>query len=517
MSGEVVAEVRGLTVRLPDGSPVVDNVNLALHAGEVVSLLGPSGSGKTTFLQAVLNPEELRERGYGVSWDQRTFQHAAAFVPQRGALLDHLDIAGNIGLAQAAGGLARNPLPWLKAVDLDENLAADGRSVTALSGGQAQRVAVARVLAAGRRLIVLDEPSVGLDLVGVRLLARLLVERAREHQAAIIVITHDLAFAGGASDRILFLNPAERRIDLLLPAWAGPVECLDDSQRQSRLAELETRTEQALSTERAGPPGPKKRGARLASPFSLESLRVAGECALRLFDPALFSESLVVLRRAGVQSLLRPLPFYAIVGGLLGLTVPYVVVHISAALKPAAVLGLIGGTYIQSLAPPLSAIIFAATSGSAINAWLGGMRLNGQVLALQGLGVSPARYLWSPAWWALAIGYVVTFLVFVSSMVGGGWLLFEYYGVPDAMAKLTADFLDPHPARVSYLVRCLWLVASYAAAISTIVVAKGREPKQRAEDVTLGMTSSVMRCTLFVVVMELLTVAVLFATSRGPR
>ena len=329
-----------------------------------------------------------------VTWQSRQVTVAPAFVPQRGALLDHLDVSDNIALAQAGGGVPRNVAPWLKAVDLDEAIAAPGRAVGTLSGGKAQRVAVARVLAAGRKLVVMDEPSVGLDPVGVRLLARLLVEQAREHDVAIIVITHDLAFAGGASDEILFLDPTKQQLVPAVPSWSSPAYFDAPDVRRRRLADLEGAVEHLLLQDRPAQAGGAGRKRWQLDP--LAPLRTAGEALLRFLEPRLALESAVVFRRTLVQSLVRPLPFYLTVGGLLGLTVPYVMAHISSALKPSAVLGMIGGTYILSLAPPISAIVFAATSGSAINAWLGGLRLHGQVTALEGLGVTPKRYLWSP-------------------------------------------------------------------------------------------------------------------------
>ncbi len=185
-STTVIASAEGLSVALPTGAAIVQSARISVRAGTVVAILGPSGAGKTTFLRAVLSPDELRRDGYMVTWQAREVKVAPAFVPQRGALLDHLDVSENIALAQAGGGVPRNVAPWLKAVDLDEAMGAPGRAVGTLSGGQAQRVAVARVLAAGRKLVVMDEPSVGLDPVGVRLLARLLVKQARENDAATI-------------------------------------------------------------------------------------------------------------------------------------------------------------------------------------------------------------------------------------------------------------------------------------------------------------------------------------------
>jgi ABC-type nitrate/sulfonate/bicarbonate transport system ATPase subunit/ABC-type transporter Mla maintaining outer membrane lipid asymmetry permease subunit MlaE len=506
--------VEGLSVALPDGSAIIEDTDVLVRPGEILALLGPSGAGKTTLLRAIFAPEELKAKGYAVAWSSREVSATPAFVPQRGALLDHLDVAGNIALAQAGAGLRIDVETWIHAVDLDPSFALPGRSVAALSGGQAQRVAVARTLAAGRKLIVLDEPSVGLDPAGVRRLARLLVKQARQQSAGIILITHDLVLAGGASDTITFLDPSRRRLRTALLGWSGPAELDEPEVRRRRLSELESAVETLLDQ-------PRTRGARAASSTAssislFTPLRIAGEAILRFFDPRLMLQSLVVLRRALGQSLLRPLPFYAIVGALLGVTVPYVIVHISDALKPSAVLSLIGGSYILSLAPPLSAIVFAATSGSAVNAWLGGLRLNGQVVALEGLAVSPARYLWSPAWMALAWSYLVTLIVFTASMTAGGWALFTFYDVPHALSNLTADFLDPPPSRLPYLLRALWLAVTYAVAVASIVVAKGSEPKERSEQVTSAMTSAVMRATLFVVVMELATIVALFAfTWRG--
>ena len=176
---------------------------------------------------------------------------------------------------------------------------------------------------------------------------------------------------------------------------------------------------------------------------------------------------------------------------------------------------MVGGTYVLSLAPPLSAIVFAATSGSAVNAWLGGLRLHGQVVALEGVGVPAARYLWSPAWFALLVSYLVTLAAFVGSMIGGGWVLFAHYGVPDALAKLTSDFVDPISSRVPYLVRGCFLAVVYAFGIASVVVAQGSAPKDRSEQVTSAMTAAVMYATLYVVGLELATIAAVFAAWGG--
>jgi ABC-type transporter Mla maintaining outer membrane lipid asymmetry permease subunit MlaE len=138
------------------------------------------------------------------------------------------------------------------------------------------------------------------------------------------------------------------------------------------------------------------------------------------------------------------------------------------------------------------------------------MRLNGQVLALEGLGIPAPRYLWSPAWIGLVFSYLVSFVVFHAAMTAGGVILFSLYHVPQAFRVVASDVLDFPPGRGVYLVRAAWLVIMYALAIASIVVAKGAEPKERGDDVTSAMTSSVMRATAFVVVMELASVIALF-------
>jgi ABC-type multidrug transport system ATPase subunit/ABC-type transporter Mla maintaining outer membrane lipid asymmetry permease subunit MlaE len=500
----MLLHVRDLAVSLPGGAPVVAGAGVELAAGEVLCLLGPSGAGKSTLVRAMLDPDSLRARGFAVTFGERALGAEAAFVPQRGALLDHLDVGDNVALAQAAAGVPRDPERWLAAVGLDPALAA--RPVTSLSGGQAQRVALARALAAGRKLLVLDEPSTGLDPLAVRQLAALLAAQAREHGVAILVITHDLVLAADAGARVLFLDAGAQR---LVPV------AMKGEERGARLADLEEGVAALLQQSRAAAGGRSGRSlaarARAAARGLVAPLAVLGAGLVRALSPRLFGASLRVLRLGLVEGLLRPVIFYALVAVLLGITVPYVVVHISSALRPEAMLAMVGGSYVLALAPPVSAIVFSATSGSAINAWLGGLELGGQVVALEGLGVPAQRYLAAPAWLALALGYLGAAAVFYGGMVAGGYLLFEHYEVRDALAKLTSDLLDPAPERLPYRWRAIWLTVAYAAGVASLAVAGGRAPKERADDVTAAMTASVRRSTLLVALLELGSVALLYA------
>ncbi|HUS67186.1 MAG TPA: ABC transporter permease, partial [Kofleriaceae bacterium] len=231
----------------------------------------------------------------------------------------------------------------------------------------------------------------------------------------------------------------------------------------------------------------------------------AGQLARRPRDFA------VVAGRVLAQTFLRPLPFYAIVSLLVGYTVLYVISKVGGAgVRPDALVRQIGGSYVVALAPPLSAMLFVAASGSATNAWLGSMELGKQALALEALGVSRRSYLWGPAWVAIGIAYLAVACLFAAGMVAGGMLVCRHYGMEGGLELLTGDLLDPRPERMRYAVRAAFLVWVYAWGVASDVVAKGGAPKPDADAVTRAMTGSVVTSTLWVVAWELATVLVLF-------
>jgi phospholipid/cholesterol/gamma-HCH transport system ATP-binding protein len=525
--------VRGLRVALPDGRVLIDGVDLAIGRGEVVVLLGGSGAGKSTFARVLFEREELDAAGFEVVAAQLDLDRAQlALVPQRGALFDHLDVRGNLELAlRYARGAGARPAQhddtganqptdgvddWLRRVGLDPALAA--AQVAQLSGGQAQRVAVARVLASRRKLLFLDEPSVGLDPHRVRVLARLIREQVRALELSAIVVTHDVALAAGVADRLFLLSLEDRKLaPLFADRWPGALEDAghDAAERGRWVLELEAALVAHLEAhgDRAPPAGKapaRARVGRVAEPIiapfrvaALAAARVPGQLARYPRDFA------TVATRVVRQTLLRPLPFYAIVSTLIGYTVLFVISKVGGAgVRPDALLRQIGGSYVVALAPALSGLLFVAASGSATNAWLGSMGLTKQTLALEALGVDRRAYLWAPAWLATAACYLAVAALFALGMIAGGLLVCRAYGVTGGWELLTGDLLDPRPERVRYAVRAAFLVWIYAWGIASDVIAKGGAAKPEADAVTRGMTSSVVACTLWIVAWELATVLV---------
>ncbi|MDR0837659.1 MAG: ABC transporter ATP-binding protein [Propionibacteriaceae bacterium] len=189
---------------------VVDDFSLTLAPGEIIALLGPSGSGKSTILRAIAGLEPLVAGS--IAWDgvdvTHVPTHKRGFVLmfQDGQLFPHLDVAGNV-----AYGINSLPGPTRDArvAELLElvGLADYGkRPITALSGGEAQRVALARSLAPVPKVLLLDEPLSSLDTELRGRLAAEIRTMIRARDTAAIYVTHDTSEADAVADRVVLLQ-----------------------------------------------------------------------------------------------------------------------------------------------------------------------------------------------------------------------------------------------------------------------------------------------------------------------
>lgn len=183
----------------------LSDITLAVGAGEVVGLRGPSGSGKSTLLNLVaciLEPDAGRldlagQTVWQGGWrrhDLRAFRRETiGFIFQFHNLLPFLDATDNVALALTLNGQGL-PAARRRAAALLDHLQV-GRRARAmpaeLSGGEAQRVAIARALANEPRIILADEPTAALDSERAQVVMDLLRRVAREHAAAVLVVTHD--------------------------------------------------------------------------------------------------------------------------------------------------------------------------------------------------------------------------------------------------------------------------------------------------------------------------------------
>lgn len=193
----------------------VDAVSLGIPRGEVFALLGPSGSGKSSLLRAIAGLEPCTG---DIRWDAESVmrmpphQRRFALMFQDGQLFPHLDVAGNVGYALRVSirrPAATRPAIQERVAELLDMVGLAGferRRVTDLSGGEQQRVALARSLAASPRLLLLDEPLSSLDRELRERLAGELRDILRATGVTTILVTHDHDEAGVIADRIGILD-----------------------------------------------------------------------------------------------------------------------------------------------------------------------------------------------------------------------------------------------------------------------------------------------------------------------
>jgi putative ABC transport system ATP-binding protein len=217
-----LVELKGLSKHFGEGETRVDalrDITMTVSSGEVVGLLGPSGSGKTTLLNAVgaiIEPNEgwMRLDGevvYDNRWLRRDLRRLRlekiGFIFQSHNLMPFLDSTDNVALVLHLAGMPKDDSKR-RAIDLLEYLQVDHRKhamPAQLSGGEAQRVSIARALANRPRIILADEPTAALDSERAGIVMDLLRKLAVEHQAAIIAVTHDEKILGRL-DRIFRLR-----------------------------------------------------------------------------------------------------------------------------------------------------------------------------------------------------------------------------------------------------------------------------------------------------------------------
>ncbi|MEV7279532.1 heme ABC transporter ATP-binding protein [Streptomyces sp. NPDC093111] len=214
--GGTVAEAVGLRVARGRRA-VLDGVDVAVRAGEVLALVGPNGAGKSTLLAALagdLAPAggEVRIAGRPAgAWTAAELALRRAVLPQDAALAFPFPVAEVVRMGRApwAGTVreAEDGAAVAEALALTETAEFAGRPFPALSGGERARVALARVLAQRAGLLLLDEPTAALDLRHQELVLRVCRERAAAGDAVVVVL-HDLGLAAAHADRVAVLHEA---------------------------------------------------------------------------------------------------------------------------------------------------------------------------------------------------------------------------------------------------------------------------------------------------------------------
>ena len=214
MSTAPAIALSDLTLVSPAGVTLLRGVDLAVAPGEVVVLVGPSGSGKTSFVKLLCGLLERDAGGWRVqgrlSWAGGEIDLArgdstmGGMVFQTHALFDDLSASENLRIVvdHSGASLGLNAAAGAMLADIDPN-----QSVMSCSGGQRQRLAIARTLLADPAILVLDEPNSGLDIRAARWLVGTVRALCKQSGRPAIIVAHHIDELIELADRILLLDP----------------------------------------------------------------------------------------------------------------------------------------------------------------------------------------------------------------------------------------------------------------------------------------------------------------------
>jgi len=213
-----ILQIRGLTFEYRPGEPVLSGVEFKAATGRLCCLLGPNGSGKTTLLRCMLGLLPTA-RGSVVldgkparKYSRRELARLMAYVPQfpqsafaftvgELVLLGRFSHTGLLGLAgEQDRAVAR------QAMIMTDTLAFAERTLAELSGGEAQRVMIARALAQQPQVMLLDEPTSHLDIKNQLSIYRMMVRLAHEWPMAVVCVSHDVNLAGRFADELVLMR-----------------------------------------------------------------------------------------------------------------------------------------------------------------------------------------------------------------------------------------------------------------------------------------------------------------------
>lgn len=198
-------------------TPAIDNVNFTIDQHTKLGILGPNGGGKSTLIKLILGiikPTAGKVKVFGHSPIEARQRGLIGYLPQR----IEADRDWPISVEQVVGlGRACRTKPWKK-LTADDHTAIDkaiklvdlqdlaSRPIGALSGGQLQRVMIARAIAGNPKLLVLDEPTVGVDIAGQQRFGQLIESLHSELDLTVIVVSHDMRAIAAVADRVACLS-----------------------------------------------------------------------------------------------------------------------------------------------------------------------------------------------------------------------------------------------------------------------------------------------------------------------
>ena len=180
------------------GKHILQNVNMVLRQSEIATLIGPNGAGKTTLVRLLLGLDAPTSGSIARQPDLRI-----GYVPQKVAIPNALPL--RVRDFMALGGVVdkQRIAALLQEMDVDS---LSEQAVQQISGGEFQRVMLARALLNEPQLLILDEPAQGLDVIGQQALYEKISDICRWRQCTVLMVSHDLHLVMAATDQVICLN-----------------------------------------------------------------------------------------------------------------------------------------------------------------------------------------------------------------------------------------------------------------------------------------------------------------------
>ena len=217
--GEYAITIDGLVNAVGSGQILHKDLNLQVRRDEVMTLVGGSGSGKTQLLRVILGlkrPVSGTVRVFGVSWEDPSFKKVRdarrrmGMLFQNGALFSALTVFDNVAFPlRERGGVSEKKIRAIVHAKLSEVELVPHHGTllpASLSGGMVKRVALARALALAPDLLILDEPTAGLDPDRSERFVQLIQRLRADHRFAVLMVTHDLDTLYALTDRVAVLG-----------------------------------------------------------------------------------------------------------------------------------------------------------------------------------------------------------------------------------------------------------------------------------------------------------------------
>jgi len=193
---DFLLEARGVSVKR-DGRYLLQNASLSLEPGKIVTLIGPNGAGKTTLVRSVLGLIRIDEGEI-----RRTPDLRIGYMPQK----LHIDSSLPLTVTRFLGLGGKPRLSLSEVMNMTGISRLANASMQSLSGGETQRVLLARALLRDPQLLVLDEPVQGVDVTGQTRLYALINDIRKQRNCAVLLVSHDLHLVMATTDTVICLN-----------------------------------------------------------------------------------------------------------------------------------------------------------------------------------------------------------------------------------------------------------------------------------------------------------------------